>query len=173
MSYFCTKNQSPFFVIWESWILTNILISQRWEYFLTITNYLDLTICAMFLLFVQLPSPKPIPYVRLKFGICGIFAYYFLMFLWTRGYVYAPLFTSRHNLVAIIRHPGWRYVVHFSCYIVFKSVSQPKLNRIKLPFALILRLSRFGVYITMFLEVLATLLKVFWSQNIRFLFYPN
>ncbi|XP_046848152.1 ankyrin-3-like [Xenia sp. Carnegie-2017] len=65
----------------------NQLRLERWEYFLEITNYLDVTVAVLFLLFVKIPSEMPIPYVRLKFGIMGIFAYYLLMFLWTRGYV--------------------------------------------------------------------------------------
>ncbi|CAB4015812.1 transient receptor potential cation channel subfamily A member 1-like isoform X2, partial [Paramuricea clavata] len=89
----------------------------RWEYFLEITNFLDLPVSTLFLTFVQLPSTKPIPYYRLKFGIVGIFAYYFLMFLWTRG------------------------------------------------------LSRFGIYITMFLEVLFTLLKVVSAFGLLFICY--
>ncbi|CAB4010974.1 transient receptor potential cation channel subfamily A member 1-like [Paramuricea clavata] len=84
----------------------NQLRQERSEYFREITNYLDLTVSILFLLFLDLPSIHPIPYDRLKLGTVGLFAYYFLMFLWTRG------------------------------------------------------LSRFGIYITMFLEVMSTLLQV-------------
>ncbi|XP_028398467.1 serine/threonine-protein phosphatase 6 regulatory ankyrin repeat subunit B-like [Dendronephthya gigantea] len=82
------------------------LKQERWEYFLELTNYLDLAVSLLFLNFVEWPGGKPIPFCRLKFGIVGIFAYYFLVFLWTRG------------------------------------------------------LTRCGIYITMFLEVLETLVKV-------------
>ncbi|XP_028398575.1 transient receptor potential cation channel subfamily A member 1-like [Dendronephthya gigantea] len=84
----------------------NQLRLERFEYFREITNYLDLAVSILFLLFLDIPSCDPIPFERLKFGTVGLFAYYFLMFLWTRG------------------------------------------------------LSRFGIYITMFLEVLSTLLQV-------------
>lgn len=71
-----------------------ILLLQRWQYFLKITNYLDVSVSILFLLYAKLPSRKPIPYSRLWFGIIGLFAYYFLIFLWRRGYVRMDLFDT-------------------------------------------------------------------------------
>ena len=106
--HFMFTARLTFFIYFVGCLLKelNQFRQERSEYFREITNYLDLTVSILFLSFLKLPSSHLIPYDRLKLGTVGLFAYYFLMFLWTRG------------------------------------------------------LSRFGIYITMFLEVLSTLLQV-------------
>lgn len=80
-------SRTTFFVYFVGCLLKelNQLRIEGREYFFEIANYLDITVSVLFLAFLQVPSSNPIPLGRLNFGAMGLFAYYFLMFLWTRG----------------------------------------------------------------------------------------